>query len=38
MFEEKLYRKKLNPQKLKEYGFTKNGAAYEYRTSVFRNP
>lgn len=34
MFEEKLYRKKLNPKKLKGYGFGKNGAAYEYRTSV----
>lgn len=34
MFEEKLYHKKLNPQKLKDYGFTKNGAAYECRTSI----
>ena len=34
MFEEKLYHKKMNPQKLKDYGFTKNGAAYEYRTSI----
>ena len=34
MFEEKLYHKKMNPQKLKDYGFTKNGTAYEYRTSI----
>ncbi len=34
MFEEKLYHRKLNPQKLKDYGFKKNGVAYEYRTSV----
>ena len=34
MFEEKLYHKKMNPQKLKDYGFTKNCVAYEYRTSI----
>ena len=34
MFEEKLYRKKLNPQKLKAYGFIKNGAVYEYSTAI----
>lgn len=37
MFEEKLYHKKLNPQKLIKYGFIKKGTAYIYSTSVLDN-